>query len=85
MSKNKKGIMPKLNKQAGSAVSLSYNIAAGLIVCPLGGFWIGKKFGRPDAGTLIGLALGFIYCGYEVWKTVRAIEENDSSDSGQNP
>jgi F0F1-type ATP synthase assembly protein I len=58
-----------------AALSLGTNLAVGMAVFTALGWWIDKKRGGGSAFTLAGIFLGLIYGGYEVWKTVKALEK----------
>lgn len=58
-----------------SAISLGTNLAVGMAVFAALGWWIDKKRGGGSAFTLIGIFTGLLYGGYEVWKTIRALEK----------
>ncbi len=65
---------------AMAALSLGTQMLAGMVGCSMLGYWIDHKRGGGNAFTLVGLFLGLFYCGYEVWKLVRQLnEENDST------
>jgi len=61
---------PTPSKKAIPAVALGTNMAAGMIVFSFIGYKIDQKLGGR-AFTLIGMFLGLLYCGYEVWKIIR--------------
>ena len=54
-----------------SAMSLGFNMVAGMAFFSFLGYYIGQKRGEEQVWTLGGMFLGLIYCGYEVWKIVR--------------
>lgn len=63
------------------AIALGTNLAAGMAVFCLLGYWIDKRYGGGGAGpwTLAGMFLGLLYGGYEVWKVVRLIDRDANS------
>lgn len=63
------------------AISLGTNLAAGMAVFCLLGYWIDKWRGGNGTGVwmLAGMLMGLVYGGYEVWKVVRMIDA-DSKD-----
>ena len=64
------------------AVSLGLNMAAGMIVFTAIGYWVDQKLpGNGSAATLTGMFMGLIYCGYEVWKLIRNMNNQDNSDT----
>lgn len=72
-------------RKAGPAMSLGYTIAAAMIVLPLAGGWIGGRFGHSDGGVLVGLGLGLLYSGYELWKVVRYLNKASDQEAGKPP
>ena len=66
------------NKSFGSsdAMSLGFNMAAGMAVFTYLGYWLDQKMGGGQGWTLAGIFLGLFYCGYEVWKLVRQVPKN---------
>ncbi len=61
----------KPNYGALSATTLGITMAVGVGVFTYLGYRIGKKLGKEEAGTLIGIFVGLFYCGYEVWKLIK--------------
>lgn len=57
----------------------SFAVAMGLFA------WLGhrwdEKTGREPLGVLLGVAVGFVYGGYEVWKLIRTPGDS-GSDAG---
>ena len=66
-AKDKKNKTPSYNTPA---ISLGFNMVAGMLVFTYLGYWLDKKHGG-QLWTLLGIFLGLTYCGYEVWKLVR--------------
>ena len=66
-------------RRFGPAVSLGYTLTAGMIVFTLVGYWIDKKRGTDGVWTLCGMFAGLLYGGYEVWKLVKSVEEEDTT------
>jgi len=63
------------DKDTTSRISLGLNLAAGMIFFTYGGYFIDQKRGGGQFWTLIGICLGFLYCGYEIWKLLRQINK----------
>jgi F0F1-type ATP synthase assembly protein I len=57
----------------GTAISLGLNMAVGVVVFTLAGYWVDQKRGGGKAWTLCGIFVGLLYGAYEVWKVVREI------------
>ncbi len=69
---------PEYNNKYGPALALGTNIAAGMVLCSLGGYYLDKKIGNDSSYlTLSGMFLGLFYSGYEVWKVVRNLNQKD--------
>ena len=65
-------------RKYGDLMSLGFHLAAGIIVFFLGGYFIDQKRGEDKvAFTITGMILGFCYCGYEIWKLLKRLNEND--------
>lgn len=64
---------------AAAALSLGSQMLAGMLACSMLGYWIDRKRGGGSAFTLAGLFLGLFYCGYEVWKLVRQLNEESGT------
>ena len=61
----------------GLAASLGFDIAAGVGLFTALGYWLDRRRGGGQRWTLIGLGLGVLYAGYEFWKAIRQIEEQE--------
>ena len=67
-----------LNNQRkyGNLMSLGLQLAAGIIVFFLLGYYIDQKRGEDKvAFTITGIILGFCYGAYEIWKLVKKLNE----------
>ena len=70
----------KDGKEQSSAMSFGINFAVGMgLFVYLGWKLDRRRGGDAIAGTLAGVALGFAYGAYEVWKIVRSQAGGDSS------
>ena len=67
----------------GTAISLGLNMAVGVVVFTLAGYWVDQKRGGGKAWTLCGIFLGLFYGAYEVWKVVRQINKEAAEQKGQ--
>ena len=67
------------------AIALGTNIAAGMAVFTFLGYWIDRWRGGSGTGgwTLVGMFVGLLYGGYEVWKVVRLFYEDGGTEVGQ--
>ena len=64
-------------KKAGAAIALGTNLAAGMAVFSLAGYWIDRKRGGGIFWTVCGMFLGLLYGAYEVWKAIRLMNPGD--------
>jgi len=74
-----------IGKESGMqnrAISLGTNLAAGMAVFCLMGYWIDKWRGGTGTGgwMFAGMFMGLAYGAYEVWKVVRMIDTNSKDD-----
>ncbi|HMO99673.1 MAG TPA: AtpZ/AtpI family protein [Kiritimatiellia bacterium] len=59
-----------------AAVGLGYQFLAAMLIFVGGGYYLDqRRGGESHLFTLIGVALAFLYSGYEVWKVVRILEK----------
>jgi len=66
---------PEITGKLAAYFSLGLNMAVGVAVFTLLGYWADQKWGGGQIWTLVGIFLGLFYCGYEVWKILRLPEE----------
>ena len=59
------------------ATTLGLSLVAGFGLFFWLGYALGKKFGHAEGGALAGAGCGFLYGAYELWKTIRDIEQRD--------
>jgi F0F1-type ATP synthase assembly protein I len=64
-----------------SAISLGSNLAVGMAVFAALGYYVDKRTGGGSIFTLMGIFLGLFYGGYEVWKTIRRINEEEARNA----
>jgi F0F1-type ATP synthase assembly protein I len=67
----------------GTAIMLGLNMAVGVVVFTLAGYWVDQKRGGGKAWTLCGIFMGLFYGAYEVWKVVRQLNRKTSEQKGQ--
>jgi hypothetical protein len=65
---------------AASAIALGTQLVVGMTAFSLLGWYIDRRRGGGLACTLAGIFLGLFYCGYEVWKVIRRIQEQEAAD-----
>ena len=56
-------------------ISLGINMAAGMGIFVYGGYLLDDKGEKGQFWTLIGTVLGLFYCGYEIWKLIRELNQ----------
>lgn len=67
---------PARGSAGGSrAIALGTDLAVGMAVFSALGYWMDRRAGGGVAWTLAGVFLGLVYGAYEVWKTVRGLEQ----------
>jgi len=52
------------------SVTIGLNMAVGMALFTYGGYYLDQKFGG-DTYVILGIILGLLYCGYEIWKVIR--------------
>lgn len=62
---------PPANRVMGQAISLGYTMVAGMLLFTGLGWYADRRRGGGELFTILGMFMGLIYCGYEVWKLVR--------------
>jgi hypothetical protein len=67
----------------GTAISLGLNMAVGVVVFTLAGYWVDQRRGGGKAWTLCGIFMGLFYGAYEVWKVVRQLNKKMAEHQGQ--
>ena len=68
-----------------SAIGLGYQFIAAILFFVGIGYFFDSKLDGGYLFTLIGVALAFLYGGYEVWKLVKVLEEEDSKTGNDAP
>jgi hypothetical protein len=65
------------------AMSLGTQLAVGMLFFTWLGSYVDRKRGHGHGFTLAGIFVGLFYCGYEVWKLIRQLQEIEKEDEGQ--
>lgn len=74
-------------RRVNPAIGFGSSFAAGMLIFALGGRWLDGKYEKDNLFTLIGIGLGLLYGGWELWKmiAIRTQREkkvsNDRGDS----
>lgn len=55
----------------GVATGLGCSIVAALVLCIGGGVWLDDRFGTSPVLTLLGVALGLVVAGYQLWELAK--------------
>ena len=71
--------MKKFDKKSLGVSSIGINMAVGIAVFTYLGYLIDQKRGGGQIFTLIGIFFGLGYCGYEVWKLIKKMDQDSSS------
>ena len=68
-------------------LNLGTMLVVGMVFCTMLGFLVDRKFDTLPFGTIGGIALGFVYGGYEMWKEIRLsnppISNNDEQSDDE--
>lgn len=72
----------ELSSFYGTAIMLGLNMAVGVVVFTLAGYWLDQKRGGGKAWTLCGIFMGLFYGAYEVWKVVRELNRKGIERKG---
>ena len=62
-------------RRAGPAITLATSMLAGMLLFSGLGFWADRTRGGGMFWTVAGMFLGLAYCVYEVWRTLRLMED----------
>jgi len=65
------------NRGTQAAIGLGYQMLAAMAIFVGGGYYLDARRGGGHLYVLIGVGLAFLYGGYEVWKLVRMINEEE--------
>ena len=57
--------------------SLGWTMGVGMFVFAYLGYLADEKLGKRPWGILLGIAAGLLYCGFEAWKSLRRIDQNN--------
>ena len=68
------------NRRAGAAIGFGTSFAAGMAIFGLGGHWLDVKYDREPLFTLLGLFMGLLYGGWELWKRITASNETAGNE-----
>jgi len=69
----------------GQAIMLGTNVAAGMILFTLLGFYLDYKRGAGRFWTVAGAMMGLAYAAYEFWSTLRLLTASDSGKPETGP
>lgn len=75
----------KVNPGTQAAIGLGYQMLAAMGVFVGGGWYLDHRRGGGHLFTLIGVALAFVYGGYEVWKLVRMMNREEEERQKRPP
>lgn len=66
-----------------AAMNLGLQLAGGMIVFAGLGYGLDRRRGGGVVCTLVGVFLGLVYGGYEVWKVVRLLQREEERTRGK--
>jgi F0F1-type ATP synthase assembly protein I len=69
----------KFKKFSSPAVTLGYTIMASIFFFSFIGYQIDQRL-KTQYWTLVGIFIGFIYSGYEVWKLIKREQEKEEEE-----
>ena len=58
-------------RAVGVATGLGCSLVAALVLCIGGGVWLDSRFGTSPLLTLLGVALGLVVAGYQLWELAK--------------
>ncbi len=58
-------------RAVGVATGLGCSIVAALVLCIGGGVWLDSRFGTSPLLTLLGVVLGLVVAGYQLWELTK--------------
>lgn len=70
-------------RRAGAAIGFGTSFAAAMALFGLGGHWLDVRYGREPLFTLLGIFMGLLYGGWELWKLKSASNQQSDSDPKQ--
>ena len=65
------------NRKVIFNTTLGVNLALGTLLLTYLGHWIDQKQGGGPFWVFWGVTLGFIYAGYEIWKSYRSLNDRE--------
>jgi len=71
---------PSEPRSLNPAVGFGTSFAGGMALFALGGHWLDVKFCKEPLFTLMGIGLGFVLGGWELWKLVVATNRRNSAE-----
>lgn len=77
------GMEKKPSSANQAAMTLGYQLLSAMIICVGGGYWLDMKRGGGHLWTLIGIGFAFVFGGYEVWKLVRQLNNEDAQEKNR--
>ena len=67
----------------GRYFSVGLNLIAGMLICAGVGYYIDQKRSGGYFFTLIGIFLGLVYSGYELWKLIQELNTASKDFQGR--
>jgi len=82
---DKNPLKEPVNKTLQHAIGLGYQFIAATVLFVGAGYYLDQRRGGGVGFTLLGVALTFIYGGYEVWKLVVLMNREDEEQQKNRP
>lgn len=76
-----KAEQPPAGGRFSTVVMLGTNIAVGMGLFTLLGLYIDSRRGGGVSFTVAGAFLGFVYAGYELWRTIMMLQRDDMAET----
>jgi len=70
-------------RRANPAIGFGTSFAVGMALFGLGGHWLDEKYDREPLFTLLGLFMGLLYGGWELWKLTAQSSQPSSNQKSQ--
>lgn len=70
-------------RTAGAAIGFGTSFAVGMALFALAGHWLDVKYGKEHLFTLLGIGLGLLYGGWELWKLAAGSNQPASQDEAR--
>ena len=70
-------------RKSNAAIGFGTSFAGGMAVFAIGGHWLDTRYDQSPWFTLVGVLLGFVFGGWELWKLVSAANRRIADEDMQ--